>query len=192
MDRSTFIQLLLNNQDKLKYRDTLVDACLEHNYISILLDNMAKVHDEDSNFSARILELACKNKLEIIIPYLDTFCDLITKVKLNGVVRACAKICELMMIALLIKNDVHFNRSFKNDHLEKIVEAGFNWMITDQKIAVQAYTMYTLYLLGSKYDWIHHELVLNIEKNIPTGSTGYKNRGRKVIKAIKTNTTLRL
>ena len=148
MDRSTFIQLLINNQEKLKYRDTLVNACLENNYVSILLDNMAKIDDEDSNFSARILELACKINLEIIIPYLDTFCDLLTKVKFNGVVRACAKICELMMISVFIKNNIHFDRSLKSDHFEKIVEAGFNWMITDQKIAVQAYTMRTLYLLG--------------------------------------------
>ena len=192
MDRSTFSQLLLNNQQKLKYLDQLVVACLDNNYVSILLDNLAKFDDEDSNFSARILELSCKIKLEIIIPYLDAFCDVLTKVKLNGVVRACAKICELMMIALFVKNDVYFKRSFNNDHLEKIVEAGFNWMISDQKIAVQVYTMRTLYLLGSKYDWIHHELVLIIEKNIPNGSTGYKNRGRKIIKAIETNTALRL
>jgi hypothetical protein len=192
MDRSTFIQLLVNNQEKLKYRDTLVDACLENNYVSILLDNMAKFDDEDSNYSARILELACKINLEIIIPYLDTYCDLLTKVKLNGVVRACSKICELMMISVFIKNNIYFDRSLKNVHFDKMVEAGFNWMITDQKIAVQAYTMRTLYFLGIKYDWIHHELVLIIEKNIPTGSTGYKNRGRKIIKAIKTNTPLRL
>ncbi|MGB5362024.1 MAG: adenylosuccinate lyase [Aureibaculum sp.] len=192
MDRSTFIQLLVNNQEKLKYRDTLVDACLENNYVSILLDNMAKFDDEDSNYSARILELACKINLEIIIPYLDTYCDLLTKVKLNGVVRACSKICELMMISVFIKNNIYFDRSLKNVHFDKMVEAGFNWMITDQKIAVQAYTMRTLYFLGIKYDWIHHELVLIIEKNIPIGSTGYKNRGRKIIKAIKTNTPLRL
>jgi len=82
--------------------------------------------------------------------------------------------------------------SLQNEHLEKIIEAGFIWMITDQKIAVQAYTMQTLFLLGTKFDWIHNELAIIIEKNIPTGSTGYKNRGRKVLRAIETSTNLKL
>ena len=36
------------------------------------------------------------------------------------------------------------------------------------------------------------ELVQVIEKNIPTGSVGLVNRGRKVIRAIQTQTKLKL
>ena len=65
-------------------------------------------------------------------------------------------------------------------------------MILNKSIAIQAHSMYALYLLGIKYNWIHPELALIIEKDIPNGSTGYKNRGRKVLKAIETNTRLKL
>jgi len=193
MNRVRFVEILEKTSNKLEYRDLLVNACLQNpQWVTILLNNMEQIEGDYSNFSARILELTCKENLEIIIPHLNRFCELLSKAKLNGVVRACAKLCELLMIEYFTKNNYHFKNTITNEHLKKMIEAGFDWMITDQKIAVQAYTMQTLYLLGAKFDWIHFELALIIEKNIPTGSTGYKNRGRKVLKAIKTNTRLKL
>ena len=189
MNLSTFTSVLENDKERLKYRDELVLATLNNpQYIGVLLTNMEVVNDENATFSSRTLELACKEKLGLIIPYLDKFCELLPKVKQGAVVRACAKICELLIVN-------YFNNHpavLKENHLEKIIEAGFDWMITDQKTAVKAYTMQTLYLLGTKYDWIHPELVLNIEKDIPTATIGYVNRGRKVIKAIETKTKLKL
>lgn len=193
MDKQTFIKILKSDSEKLNYRDKLLYACIENpSWMSILMKNMANIEDENSNFHARVFELVCKKDLELVIPYIDDFCNLLTKVKMHGVVRSCAKLCELMMIEYFVKNNLLFHSSIQDKHLQKIIEAGFNWMITDQKIAVQAYTMQTLYLLGTKYDWIHIELALILEKNIPTGSTGYKNRGRKVLKAIETSTKLKL
>jgi len=193
MDKTTFLKILESDTQKLKYRDILVNACLKNtSWASFLLNNMKSVDNENSNFSARILELSCKENIEIIIPYLDFFCELLNKVKLNGVIRVCSKICELLMIEYFIKNNHKIKNSLQNEHLEKIIEAGFIWMITDQQIAVQAYTMQALYLLGTKYGWIHNDLAIIIERNIPTSSTGYKNRGRKVLKAIETDTYLKL
>ena len=193
MNKTTFLKIIESDTQKLKYRDILVNACLKNtSWALFLLTNMKSVDDENSNFSARILELSCKENIEIIIPYLDYFCELLNKVKLNGVIRVCSKICELLMIEYFIINNHKIMNSLQNEHLEKINEAGFIWMITDQQIAVQAYTMQTLYLLGTKYDWIHNDLSIIIERNIPTGSTGYKNRGRKVLKAIETRTNLKL
>ena len=149
MDKQNFLDILGLDSQKLKYRDILVNACLKNtSRASLLLINMKSVDNENSNFSARILELSCKENLDIIIPYLDQFCELLNKVNLNGVVRVCSKICELLMIEYFIKNNYKFINSLQNEHLEKIVEAGFIWMITDQQIAIQAYTMQTLYLLG--------------------------------------------
>jgi len=193
MDKVTFIKILEEGSHKLEYRDVLVKACLENtSWISILLNNMRSIHDENSNFSARTFELVCKKNLAVIIPHLDTFFELLPIVILDGVTRPCSKICELLMIEYFSKCNDQFLNSITTIHQEKIIEAGFDWMITNKPIAIQAYTMQTLYLLGTKYDWIHKELALLIEKDIPTGSTGYKNRGRKVLKAIETNTRLKL
>ncbi|MDY7396658.1 adenylosuccinate lyase [Aureibaculum sp. 2210JD6-5] len=193
MNQATFISILENDKDRLKHRDQLVITTLMNpKYVEILLTNMEAVEDENSNFSARILELSCKSKLGIIIPYLDKFCQLLPIVKQVAVIRACAKICELLILGYFNKNNIGYSSVLQDHHLEKIIEAGFDWMITDQKTAVKAYTMQTLYLLGTKYEWIHPELVLNIEKDIPTATIGYVNRGRKVIKAIETKTKLKL
>ncbi len=193
MDKETFLQILESDSQKLKFRDSLVKACLLNtSWASFLLTKMKSIDNENSSFSARILELSCKENLEIIIPFLDTFCKLLNKVKLNGVIRVCSKICELLMIEYFIKNNYKFTSSLQNEHFEKIIKAGFIWMITDQQIAIQAYTMQSLYLLGIKYDWIHNDLAIIIERNIPTGSTGYQNRGRKILKAIETDSNLKL
>ncbi len=193
MNQSKFITILENDKDRLKYRDKLVIATLNNpKWVEILLTNMEAIEGEHSTFSARILELACKDKLGIVVPYIDKFCELLPRVKQGAIIRACAKICELLIPGYYTKYNIGYLSVLKENHLEKIVEAGFDWMITEQKTAVKVYTMQTLYLLGTKYKWIHSELVSIIEKDMPTATIGYVNRGRKIIKAIKTNTKLKL
>ncbi len=193
MDKQLFIEILEKGSNKLEHRNLLVSSCLKNpTWATILLDFMNTIDDENSTFPARILELSCKENLELVLPFLDEFCALLSKVKFDGTVRPCAKICELLMITFFLRNNIYYRNSITDIHLEKIIETGFDWMITDKSIAIQAYTMQTLYLLGTKYDWIHSELALIIEKNIPNGSTGYKNRGRKILKAIEPKTKLKL
>ena len=193
MDKDSFIAILNAGVNKLTHRDELVNACIKNpSWITILLTKMNAVDDQNSTFSARIFELSCKENFVIIIPFLDAFCSLLSKVKLDGTVRPCAKICELLMLEYFVKRTPIFVDALSEKHFEKIIEAGFDWMITNKATAIQAYTMQTLFLLGTKYDWIHTELVLLIEQHIPTGSTAYKNRGRKVLKAIATNNKLKL
>lgn len=193
MKKNEFINILNEGKDKLFYRNALIEACLDHpEWMLILLKKITISNNESSNFAARIYELVCKNNIELSLLYLDDFCSLLDKIKSDAVTRFSAKVCELITIEYFINRNPLFIKTLTDDHFEKITEAGFQWMITDQKIAVQAYTMQTLYLLGTKYPWIHDELALTIEKNMPHGSAGYKNRGNKVIKAIKTDTPLKL
>lgn len=193
MDKELFIETLDKGTHKLKLRNLLIDSCLKNpSYIRILLKNIQQINDKNSTFSARILELTCKQNLTIIIPYLDSFCNLLTEVKLEASIRACAKICELLMLNYFIKTNIFYSNSIQEKHLEKIIESGFDWMLSNQPTAIQAYTMHSLYLLGTKYDWIHPELVLILEKAIPTGSVGLVNRARKIIKAILTKKSFKL
>ena len=194
MDRQQFISILKSDSKLLEHRKILVNAVLGHpNWIAVLLNDIRNTNDRQSNFSARILELTCKQgHLALIIPYLDEFCLLLPKIKLDGVVRAAAKIIELLTVEYFIKKNAFYIENLPSKHLEQFTETCFDWMITNRAIAIQAHAMYSLYLLGSKFDWIHQELALTIEKNLPNGSTGYKNRGRKVLKAIATGNRLKL
>lgn len=193
MNKAKFLEILNNYSNKLEYRNPLVNSCISNPlWVRILLENMALIDEKQSTYSARIFELVCKKKLDIISPFLDEFIKLLPKVKLEGSIRPCAKVCELLIIRFFKENNIYYKSIFSENQLKKIVETCFDWMITDKSIAIQVYTMQTLFLLGNKFDWIHNELSLIIEKNIPTASTGYKNRGRKVLKAIKTKSKLEL
>ncbi len=62
-----------------------------------------------------------------------------------------------------------------------MIEAGFDWLISNQKVAVKAYTMEMLYLFGKNQDWVHNELKLIIQQNIPKESSAYLARGKKIL-----------
>ena len=193
MDKEQFIRILASDARDYSNRPLLTNAVLEHkDWVLILLDNMSSVHDENSNFSARVLELACKKDLNIILPYLKTFGNLISKLQFDGSSRASAKIIEMLCVQYFIKMNPIYINSLNYELLEQFTEGCFDWMITNRAIAIQAHSMYSLYLIGLKYDWIHPELILQIERNLPHGSTGYKNRGRKIIRAISTQKLLKL
>lgn len=67
-----------------------------------------------------------------------------------------------------------------------MLEAGYDRMITDQKVAVNAYTMTTLNHLGTEFKWVHPELRLIIAENYSEGSPAFKARSRNVSKMIDT------
>lgn len=194
MDKIKFIKLLKSDSKLLEHRTLLVDAVLQnHDWVSILLNDVANINDKQSNFSARILELVCKRgNLELIIPYLDKFSALVPKIKYEGVIRSSAKIIELLTVVYFIKVNSVYRTHLKAIHLEQFTETCFDWMLTDKSIAIQAHSMYSLYLLGTQYNWIHPELTQIIERNLPNSSMGYKNRGEKIIKAIHSNKVFKL
>ncbi len=193
MTKEEFNSILARTPKDYRKRPLLVATILENqHWVAILLNNMSAVTDERSNFSARMLELSCKEELSILLPYLDLFSELIAKLKLDGSSRTSSKLIEMLTVQYFIKyNSVYIER-LSTEILEKFTERCFDWMITDRAIAIQAHSMYALYLLGTKFEWIHPELILQIERKLPTGSTGYKNRGRKIIRAITTNQLLKL
>ena len=193
MDKELFIETLGKGTNKLELRTLLINSCLKNpSYITILLENTQQVDDKNSSFSIRILELVCKEKLTLILPHLDIFTNLLSKLKQEASIRACAKICELLMAEYFVTKNSIFLSKITEKYLESITESGFDWLIDNQSTAIQAYMMYSLYLLGSKNEWIHPELVLILEKNIPTGSVGLVNRARKIIKAIETKKRFKL
>ena len=66
-----------------------------------------------------------------------------------------------------------------------MTECCFDWLITNQKVACQAYSMDALYLLGTEKEWIHPELKITLEQNISSQSAAYKARGRITLEKIK-------
>ncbi|OUS01887.1 adenylosuccinate lyase [Flavobacteriales bacterium 33_180_T64] len=150
-----------------------------------LLDVLFMVDDKISCRAAWVFEFMCGENLETCIPYLDEFTETIHKVHLDSAVRPVAKVCEYLAKAYYSKNDNKIKSVLLPKHKEKIIEACFDWMINDEKIAPKAYAMNTLFLLGKENDWIHPELAMILERDYQMQSSGFKARARHILKKIK-------
>ncbi|MBV1887865.1 MAG: adenylosuccinate lyase [Urechidicola sp.] len=131
-----------------------------------------------------VLDFVSREKLEWFYPHLDFFTEHISKVKHDSIVRPMARICELLAKAYTSKKDTEIHKYLTRTHIDKIIETGFDWMISDQKVAVKAYTMETLFFFGKEVDWVHEELQLILQQEIINGSPAYKARGKKILKWI--------
>lgn len=153
--------------------------------ISPLLEILFEVNNKISCRAAWVFEFMCGEKLEEIIPYLDMFTKNISKVHLDSAVRPVAKVCEYLIKPYYSKYDHIIKAHLLEIHKEKIIEACFDWMINDEKIAPKAYAMNTLFLLGNEYDWIHPELAIILERDFQMQSSGFKARARHILKKIR-------
>nr|WP_262920473.1 adenylosuccinate lyase [Hanstruepera flava] len=155
------------------------------NLIPKLLEILFMVDDKVSCRAAWVFEFMCGENLEAAIPYLDTFTENFGKVHLDSAVRPVAKVCEYLTKAYYSKTDNKIKMALTPKHKERIIEACFDYMINDEKIAPKAYAMNTLFLLGQDYDWIHPELALILERDYQMQSSGFKARARHILKKIK-------
>ncbi|WP_179339572.1 adenylosuccinate lyase [Winogradskyella ludwigii] len=171
-----------SREKRLKYANLVID---NPELVVPLLEILFDVDDKISCRAAWVLEFMCSEKLEEIIPHLNTFTKNIHKVHLDSAVRPVAKVCEYLIYANYSKTDNIIKSHLSAKHKEKITEACFDWMISDQKVAPKAYAMTSLYLLGLEYDWIHPELVLILERDFKMQSAAFKARARQILKKIE-------
>ncbi len=171
-----------SRENRMHYAQMLLD---HPELISPLLEILFEVDDKISCRAGWVLEFMCGEKLGAIIPHLDAFTDHISRVHLDSAVRPVAKICEYIVKAYYAKYDISFKTQLTETHKEKIIEACFDWMINDEKIAPKAYAMNALYFLGNDYDWIHPELAIILERDFQMQSSGFKARARHILKKIK-------
>lgn len=168
---------------RLKYANLVID---NPELIAPLLEILFDVDDKISCRAAWVFEFMCGENLDAIIPHLDTFIKNISKVHLDPAVRPIAKICEYLTNAYYSKSENLIKKELSETHKERIVEACFDWMINDEKIAPKAYSMNSLYLLGTEYDWIHPELAIILERDYEMQSSGFKARAKHILKKIRT------
>ena len=150
-----------------------------------VIDIVFKVDDKRSCRAAWLLEFVARENLDAILPYLDTITEQMHTVHLDPAVRPIAKICEYLIEAYYHKDRNQTKNHLNNKHKECIIELSFDYMITNQKVAVKAYSMHSLYLLGKEYDWIHPELATILERDFNSGSAAFKARARHLLKKLK-------
>jgi len=183
-----FLIDLLNNMEnpKRENRNYVASFVLKNKkLVKPLVAITFMVNDKISIKAAWILEWICTHhSLDLILPYLDDFTENIQHLRFDSAIRPCAKICEHLAKAHTSKTKNNIQEALTDAQIERIIETGFDWLITPQKIAVRAYTMTTLYLFGLQKDWVHPELAHLISTKIIHESKGCKARGHYVLNLI--------
>lgn len=170
-----------SRKNRLKYAHMVMN---DLSLLPKLLDVLFMIDDKVSCRAAWVLEFVCGENLEVIIPFLDKFTENLGKVHLDSAVRPVAKVCEYLVKAYYSKTDNNIKAALQPKFKEHIIEACFDWMISNQKVAVKAYSMNTLYLLGQDHSWIHPELKIILERDFNSNSAGFKARARHILKKI--------
>lgn len=170
-----------SRENRKKYANLVIS---QPKLIPQLLDILFKVDDKVSCRAAWLLEFVAREQLDVVLPYLDRITEEMPKVHLDSAVRPIAKICEYLIEAYYHKLPNCTKTVLKPIHKERITELSFDYMITDQKIAAKAYSMHSLFLLGTEFDWIHPELKLILERDFNGSSAAFKARARQLLKKL--------
>lgn len=183
----------MNKQELADLINTKVTSYREYRikYANLIIDNkglflplLEIAFDEDNEASVKVswvLDFVMREKLEWVYPHLDFYTDNLSKVKNDSAVRPIARICELLAKEYNSKKETTIHEYLTKTHIDKIIEACFDWLISDHKVAVKAYSMETLFLFGKEVDWVHEELKTILEQEIAYGSAAYKARGKKML-----------
>ncbi len=168
-----------HSRDKRKEMSLLVQQRpeLQKAFFEVMFENKAP----KSNRAAWVLEFVISEKPALILPYINEFIYRLQDIILESSIRPMAKICENLTKEYYTASENEIQAKLKPEHLEKIAEACFDWLIGDYKVAPKAYAMTSLFLIGKDISWIHPELKLSIEQQFATSSAAFKARGRHIL-----------
>lgn len=166
-DRLIIAEFILNNKN---YLDELITICFSP-------------LDKNNHKACWILEFVSYKELIWLQPYVDFLCHNLKHLTDESAMRPVAKIVQLLVISHYkkTKNSI----SLSEENLQELIEASFDWLINDTKVATKAYSIRTLYILGNHYNWIHPELQIILAKDYANHSAAYKAVAREVLKKIK-------
>lgn len=139
--------------------------------------------DKNNHRACWILEFVSYEELLWLQPHVDFFFSNLKVLKNESSIRAIAKVVQLLVKSHYQKEDNSILLSEEN--LQDCIEASFDWLINDIKVATKAYSIRTLYLLGNHYDWIHPELKIILDKDYGDHSAAYKAVAKEVLKKMK-------
>ncbi|MDP4703538.1 MAG: hypothetical protein NWS05_00635 [Polaribacter sp.] len=188
MSRHFLIEQLQNisNARKENRQKVAVIVLNDKNLHQELLKITFDVTNELSIKAAWILEWICTHhSLLIVIENLEQFTTNLKRLSFDSAIRPCAKICEQLAITFFDKKNDLITKHLSETTKKQLIETGFDWLMTNQKTAVKAYTMHTLFLFGKEQKWIHEELKYLIKTKIIFESKGTKARGKKVLNLIE-------
>lgn len=177
-----FKQQLYNSTAHRKSREDLRDLAL--NNISFFNELIAVAFDTKNKFHFKacwVLELVFEQKIELIIPYLDGFCDVVSVYIHDSAIRPMAKVIRFV-ITENYSEKPKFRLSEKQ--INQLTECCMDWLISDEKVAAKAYSAESLFILGKYQDWIYPELKQILSEGYSEHSPAYQATARKILKSL--------
>ena len=184
MDKQILIEELSSMKNAARvHRNKLCLLVLRNpSFIPHLVDISFEINNKLSIRSAWVLEFVAKKSLDTIYPYLNQITSEMNKLKFDSSKRPIAKICEILLDDY--NNNGNSRKYLMPENKSLIISCCFDWMLGQEKVAVEAYSMNILYVLGKEERWIHKELKHILVNNMDNKSCGYKARGKKILKLI--------
>ena len=124
----------------------------------MLLDYCQDESTELSYKAAWAFEFVCKDRLALLLPHLDRFCEMLPTITKDQAKRPFAKVTEILCLAYYKKEDSAVRESLSLANRQALTEMCFDWLINEEKVACKAYSIQSLYWLGTEFDWVHPEL----------------------------------
>lgn len=146
--------------------------------INPLIQIVFHVEEKVSVKAVWVLEFVVKSDFKLIIPYIELISQQSDKLHFDGAIRSMAKIIQIIVKEKTLEPFLTANIK---SHFIEIV---FDWLITNQKVAVKAYSMAILFKLGAQQQWVHQELKTYILQHMEEGSPAFKARGRITLNEI--------
>lgn len=183
MDKQILIEELTSMKNAARVHRVKLCVLVLNNPLLIphLVDLSFEINNKLSIRSAWILEFA-EESLDTIYPYLNQITSEMNKLKFDSSKRPIAKICEILLDNY--NNNGNSRKYLMPKNKSQIISCCFDWMLGQEKVAVEAYSMNILYVLGKEERWIHEELKHILVNNMDHKSCGYKARGKKILKWI--------
>ena len=123
-----------------------------------------------------VLELVLESNPQLIVPFLDSFCDLLPKPLDQSALRGISKCCYFTVKFL----------SLAPHQEQKIMESCLDWLISENtKVAAKAHTIRTLFELGKKNHSIYPDLKQILTDDYSKHSVAYQAVAREILKKIK-------
>jgi hypothetical protein len=184
--KEQFLEALCQVDASKKSRQQFADQIFKHpENLTQLLAIAFSVDQNEHIRAAWVLEIVCDKALNLLIPHLDVFTKKIRQLTEHSAKRPMAKICEMVARDYYSNPLSAFCNTLTHTHKKAITEVCFDWLINEEKTAVKAFAMNTLFLIGMEFTWIHTELQFVLEKHYSNESPGYKARARHIIKKLK-------
>lgn len=146
-------------------------------YMDELVKIAFTISDKNHHKAFWVLELICEEDCSFFKPYIDEFCKHIPTYKNDNSKRPASRICMFLVNSKKIQ--------LTKEQGQSIIENCFDWLISNEKVAVKAYAMKALYLLSKTNEWIVPDLKQIITTDYSNQSAGYKACTREILKKLK-------